>query len=145
MHLSYLVAQMVKNLPAMQETWVQSLGWEDSLEKGMGIHSSIFAWRIPQTEEPGRLQSMGGKELDMIVGLTVSLPLSEAVSFVSSGFTIGSGCSLMSTWWQVFFPSWVPPGLTTSSPSVVVAIVDDCHILYLLIWQEIFHCSSECQ
>ena len=47
-----LVAQMVKNLPAMQETWVRFLGWEDALEKGMAIHSSIFAWRIPWTEEP---------------------------------------------------------------------------------------------
>ena len=53
-----LVALMVKNLPAMQETRVQSLGWEDPLEEGMAIHSSIFAWRIPQTEEPGRLWSM---------------------------------------------------------------------------------------
>ena len=53
-----LVAQMVKNLPAMQETCVQSLGWEDPLEKGMIIHSSILAWKIPWTEEPGRLQSM---------------------------------------------------------------------------------------
>ena len=49
---------MVKNLPAMQETWVQSLGWEDPLEKGMATHSSILAWRIPWTEEPGGLQSM---------------------------------------------------------------------------------------
>ena len=47
-----LVAQMVKNLPAMQDTWVLSLCQEDSLEKGMGTHSSIFAWRIPWTEEP---------------------------------------------------------------------------------------------
>ena len=54
-----LVAQLVKNLPAMQETWVQSLGWEDPLEKGMAIHSSILAWRIPWTEEPGGLQFMG--------------------------------------------------------------------------------------
>ena len=53
-----LVAQMVKNLPAMQETWVQSLGWKDLLEKGMAIHSSILAWSIPWTEEPGELQSM---------------------------------------------------------------------------------------
>ena len=45
----------VKNLPALQETWVLSLGWEDPLEKGMAIHSSILAWRIPWTEEPGRL------------------------------------------------------------------------------------------
>ena len=48
-----LVAPVVKNLPAMQETWVQSLGWEDPLEKGTAIHSSILAWRIPWTEEPG--------------------------------------------------------------------------------------------
>ena len=54
-----LVAQMAKNLLAMQETWVQSLGWEDPLEEGMATHSSILAWRIPGTEEPGRLQSMG--------------------------------------------------------------------------------------
>ena len=52
-----LVAQMVKNLPAMQETWIWSLGWEDPLEKGMAIHSCILAWRIPRTEKPGRLQS----------------------------------------------------------------------------------------
>ena len=49
---------MVKNLPVMQETWVQSLGQEDPLEKGMATHSSILAWRIPWTEEPGGLQSM---------------------------------------------------------------------------------------
>ena len=54
-----LVAQMVKNLPAMQETWVRSLGWEDPLEEGMATHSSILAWIIPWTEEPGGLQSMG--------------------------------------------------------------------------------------
>ena len=54
-----LVAQMVKNLPALQETQVRSLGWEDPLEKGMATHSSILAWRIPWTKEPGRLQSMG--------------------------------------------------------------------------------------
>ena len=56
-----LVAQMVKNLPGMQEIWTRSLGEEDSLEKGMAIHSSIFAWRIPWTEEPGRLLSMGSQ------------------------------------------------------------------------------------
>ena len=48
---------MVKNLPAMWETWAQSLGWKDTLEKGIATHSSILAWRIPRTEEPGRLQS----------------------------------------------------------------------------------------
>ena len=54
-----LVAQMVKNLPVMQETWVPSLGGEDPLEKEMAAHSSIFAWEVPWTEEPGGLQSMG--------------------------------------------------------------------------------------
>ena len=57
--LYFVVAQLVKNLPAMQETWVQSLGWEDALEKGMATHSGILAWRIPWTEEPGVLLLMG--------------------------------------------------------------------------------------
>ena len=54
-----LVAQTVKRLPTTWETWVRSLGWKDPLEKEMATHSSIFAWKIPRTEEPGRLQSMG--------------------------------------------------------------------------------------
>ena len=58
-HTHVLVAQMVKYLPAIQETWVQSLGGEDPLEKGMATHSSILAWRIPWTEEFGGLQSIG--------------------------------------------------------------------------------------
>ena len=53
------MAQTVKNLPAMQETWVQSLGQENPLEKVMATHSNILSWRIPWTEEPGRLQSIG--------------------------------------------------------------------------------------
>ena len=57
------MTQMLKNLPAMQETWVQSLGQEDSLEEGMVTHSSILAWRIPWTEEPGGLQSMGSQRV----------------------------------------------------------------------------------
>ena len=56
---------MVKNLPAMQETWLRSLGREDPLQKEMATHSSILAWEIPRTQEPGRLQSMGRKESDM--------------------------------------------------------------------------------
>ena len=59
-----LVAQMVKNLPATQETWVSSLGREDPLEEEMATHSSILTWRIPRIEEPGRLQSMGSQESD---------------------------------------------------------------------------------
>ena len=54
-----LVAQTINNLPAMQETWVQSLGGEDPLEEDMATHSSVVAWRIPWTEEPGGLQSIG--------------------------------------------------------------------------------------
>ena len=58
------MVQSVKNLPAVQETWVQSLGQEDPLEKEVAIRSSILAWEIPGTEEPGRLQSMGFQESD---------------------------------------------------------------------------------
>ena len=54
---------MVKNLPAMQDTWVQSVGWEDPLEKGRATQSSILAWRIPWTEELGRLQSVGSQRV----------------------------------------------------------------------------------
>ena len=57
------MAQRLKRLPAMQETWVQSLGREDPLEKEMATHSSILAWRIPWTEEPGGLQSMGSQRV----------------------------------------------------------------------------------
>ena len=68
------VAQMVKNLPAMQETQVQSLGWEDPLEKGLEIHSSILAWRIPWADETGGLySSWGRKELDTTELLSFSL------------------------------------------------------------------------
>ena len=59
------MAQSVKNLPALQEAWVQTLGWEDSLEKEMVTRSSILAWEISQTEELGNLQSMGSQESDM--------------------------------------------------------------------------------
>jgi len=69
------LAQMVKNLPAMWETGVQSLGWEDSLEKEMAIHFSILAWEITWTEEPGGLQSMGSKELYMTEKLTLLMYL----------------------------------------------------------------------
>ena len=63
LNLSFLVAQLVKNLPAMQETWDQYLGQEDPLEKEMAAHSSILAWGISWTEEPGRVQSMGAQRV----------------------------------------------------------------------------------
>ena len=63
MYQASLVAQSVKDQPAVQETWVQSLGWEDPLQKEMAPHSSTLAWKIPGTEEPGRLQSMGSQRV----------------------------------------------------------------------------------
>ena len=75
-----LVAQTVKNLPAMQKTWVRSLGWEDPLEKGVTTNSSILAWRIPWTEEPGELYCLGfpgspdGRELASNVGAPGLIP-----------------------------------------------------------------------
>ena len=63
MYWASLVAQTVMNPPAMQESWVQSLGWEDPLEEGMATHSSILVWRIPWTEEPGGIQSMGSQRI----------------------------------------------------------------------------------
>ena len=60
-----LVAQLVKNPPAMQETWVQSPGWEDALEEEMATHASILAWRIPWTKQTGRLHSMGSQKSDV--------------------------------------------------------------------------------
>ena len=67
LHFSWasLVGQMVKNLPAVWETWVQSLGWKDPLEKGTAIYSSILAWRIPWTEEPEVCNPWGCKESDI--------------------------------------------------------------------------------
>ena len=72
-----LVAQMAKNLPAMQETWVPSLGWEDCLEKGIATHSSTLAWRVPWTVEPSGLNPRDSKELDTTEKLTLTylLPL----------------------------------------------------------------------
>ena len=71
-----LVAQMAKNLPAVRETRISSLGWESPLEKEMATHSSILAWRVPWTEEPGGLQSMG---LDMAEQLTFTFTLNITI------------------------------------------------------------------
>jgi len=69
--LGALLTQMIKNLPAIQETWVPFLGGEDPLEKGMATHASILAWRLPRTEEPGGLQSVVLKELDITEQVTL--------------------------------------------------------------------------
>ena len=64
---------MVKYLPTMQETWVSSLGWEDLLKKGMATHSTILAWKIPWTEEPDELQSMGSQRVNTTEAQTLSV------------------------------------------------------------------------
>ena len=81
--MTSLVAQMAKHLPTIQETRVQSLGWEDLLEKEMATHSSILAWKIPQTEKPGSLQSMGSQRVghDWATSLSVYLCISGS-SFI---------------------------------------------------------------
>ena len=71
------MAQKVKHLPAMQETWVWSLGWEDPLEKEMATHYSTLAWKIPWMEKPGRLQSMGLQSQTRLRHFTISLPLTQ--------------------------------------------------------------------
>ena len=73
---------MVKNLPAMPETWIGSLGLEDSLEKEMATHSSILAWRIPWTEEPGSLQSMGSQRVrhDRVTNIFTSMVFMVSIS-----------------------------------------------------------------
>ena len=82
------MTQMVKNLPAIEEIQIQSLGQEDPLEKGMATHSSILAWRIPRTEEPGRLQSMGLKESDMAEWLTLSLRFNKTKNNISESWKV---------------------------------------------------------
>ena len=79
-----LVTRRLKPLPAMQETWIQSLGWEDTLEKEMASHSSILAWRIPRTEEPGGLQSTGSQRVGH--DWATSLQVTEQQQHCPSGF-----------------------------------------------------------
>ena len=95
------MAQMVKCLPAMQETWVRSLGREDLLEKEMATHSSSLAWKIPWMEEPGRLQSMGSQRVTH-----------DRVTSLSPDMIINSGTAAMKN-----------PGQTKSDNSLYL----DCH------------------
>ena len=87
-----LVVQLVKSLPAMWETWVQSLGLEDALEEGMATHSSFLAWRIPRTEEPGGLQSMGSQRVGHVwvtkhsTHVCVGMSISSRKEFRIEGF-----------------------------------------------------------
>ena len=92
-YLTSLVAQTVKHLPTMQETQVQSLCWEDLLEKEMATHSSILAWNIPWTEKPGRLQSMGSQR----VGHFTSLHFTSTCMW--SWRNLGSHYCVLRPWW----------------------------------------------
>ena len=84
-----MLAQMVKNLPATQETWVLSLGWEDPLEKEMATHSSILSWRLPRTEDLGGLQSLGSQS-------RTRLSNSHYYYCVSLGALVGVACLWLS-------------------------------------------------
>ena len=84
---------MVKDLPAMQEMQVRSLGCEDPLEKGMAAHSSILAWRIPWTAEPGGLQSTGSQESDTTEGLRHTVFMPKAPRDTRLGAEVGKGVS----------------------------------------------------
>ena len=107
-----LVAQMVKNLPAMQEMLVRSLDREDPLEKGMATHSSTHAWRIAWTEEPGRLQPMGLQSQTRLSSFHFHHPWRLASLHTFRGFSLGSGpqtsssisCELIRN-----ARSWAPP------------------------------------
>ena len=85
--LASLVAQAVKCLSAMQETWVRSLGWEDPLEKEMAAHSSILAWRIPWMEEPGGLQSMGSQRVGHDWATSLPFTLTKYFLFNDNNWT----------------------------------------------------------
>ena len=88
-----LVAQTVKSLPTMRETWVQSLGREDPLEKEMATHSSVLAWKIPWMEEPGRLQSMGSQRVGHDGATSLSLSIARRGNSKCKG--PGAGVCLM--------------------------------------------------
>ena len=96
-----LVAQMVNNLLSMQETRIQSLGWEDSLEKGKATHSNIPAWKIPWREEPGRLQCMGSQRvgLDWAANTFINVFIETYPHIVSRRFAIEDrGCHIGFCW-----------------------------------------------
>ena len=92
-----LVAQMVKRLPTVQETWVRSLGQEDLLEKEMATHSSILAWKIPWMEKPGRLQSMGSQRVghERVTSLSHKINYGPKLKILS--FSWSTVCSLTTT------------------------------------------------
>ena len=101
-----LVVLRVKSLPAVQETWVRSLGWEDPLEKGMATHSSVLAWRIPRTEEAGGLYSPWGcKESDTTEQLTHTLII-HLYMYISRNQLVNGSINLVAFNWATQGPSF---------------------------------------
>ena len=109
-----LVAQMVRNSPAMQETWVRSLSWDNPLEEGMATHSSILAWRIPWTEEPGRLQLMRSQRVghDRSTEPTCAESLGRHLGFSRNFFFVFMGLF-------IFVLTVIPWGLSQLPPNAV--------------------------
>ena len=102
--MTSLVAQTVKNLPAMQDTWVRSLDWEDLLKEGMATHSNILVWRIPRIEEPGRLQSTGSQRVGHTEQLTFTFIFTHTAYYI---YTDPEGR------WGVSFPQeWFMDGVS---------------------------------
>ena len=133
------VAQSVKNLPAMWETWVRSLSWEDPLKKGMATHSSILAWRIPWTEEPGRLQSMGLKDWTWLSDFHfLSFGVLCFPTLSPSGYTLAGSCS---GWGLGVQPICLPvPSGSLLRAAIAAWWHDVWSVLYLLIMAgNIFH------
>ena len=133
-----LVAHVVKNLLTVQETRIWSLGWEDPLEKGMATHSSILAWRIPWTEEPGRLQAMGLQKVGHNCMADMLNPLSWGWSHVHAGCPAASLASSSKMPVETTLQSWqpklsaytaTPPPVESHWPSVWIRIQ-----LYLICW-----------
>ena len=121
-----LVAQRLKRLPAMRETWVRSLGWEDPLEKEMATHSSILAWRIPWTEEPGGLQFTGSKRVGY--DWATSLFWSEKV-FISLWL---SWCWVVFFFYDFLWNTWhkIKHFKVTSSVALNIFIIWCSHLLW---------------
>ena len=107
------MAQLVKNPPAMQETWVRSLGWEDPLEKEKATHFSILAWKIPWTQEPGRLQSMGSQSLTRLSDFTFTLKRNWGVCVCYVSGTLGIFTGLWNTYSTMYITSI---NLTSKAP-----------------------------
>ena len=117
-----LVAQRLKRLPGMRETRVQSLSWEDPLEKEMATHSSTLAWRIPWREEPGRLQSMGSQRVrhDWATSLSLSFQNSKTMLIQFSNLNVFYPAVYVvsihhQVWLSKGFPSTLPPSALTVS------------------------------